>query len=108
MTQSEKLTRNYSVRSIQLIAGALGRAGEAGRKLRLERAENGAIDFDTNHSLVLPQDMPVEVVDGEDVLELGTRSMIHNRTVTFATERKKWEARKREEAAMASPPEMAP
>src|ERR1700760_4290141 len=46
----------YSLRCVQLICGVLGRAGEKGRKERLEAARNGEVAFNVNHSLKMPQE----------------------------------------------------
>ncbi|QIX00166.1 hypothetical protein AMS68_005683 [Peltaster fructicola] len=43
-----------SLRSVSVIAGALGQAGEAGQRLRLERANAGAIDFSPAQGLRVP------------------------------------------------------
>jgi small subunit ribosomal protein S2 len=44
----------YSLRCIQVIAGVLGRAGEAGQKQRLAAAANGTITYQPATGLVLP------------------------------------------------------
>lgn len=43
-----------SLRCIQVIAGVLGRAGEAGQKQRLELAANGKVTYRPAENLVLP------------------------------------------------------
>ena len=43
-----------SIRCIQVIAGVLGRAGEAGQKKRLEAAARGEITYRPAQGLVLP------------------------------------------------------
>lgn len=44
-----------SLRCIQVIAGVLGRAGEAGQKQRLAAAAKGNITYRPAHGLVLPE-----------------------------------------------------
>ena len=48
------LTRS-SLRCIQVIAGVLGRAGEAGQKQRLALAQRGNITYQPAERLVLPE-----------------------------------------------------
>lgn len=43
-----------SLRCVQVIAGALGRAGEEGQKVRLEQAKRGFIPYEPRHGLSLP------------------------------------------------------
>lgn len=43
-----------SHRCIQVIAGVLGRAGEAGQKLRLAAAKRGSITYSPAQGLVMP------------------------------------------------------
>lgn len=43
-----------SLRSVSVIAGALGKAGQAGRELRLKRARAGTIDFEPSQGLRAP------------------------------------------------------
>lgn len=43
-----------SLRSVSVIAGALGRAGEAGLMTRLQRARDGAIDYSPAQGLTMP------------------------------------------------------
>jgi small subunit ribosomal protein S2 len=60
-----KLTPS-SLRCIQVIAGVLGRAGEAGQKKRLEAAERGKVTYRPADNLVLPealQDKTAPVAD---------------------------------------------
>jgi small subunit ribosomal protein S2 len=44
----------YSLRCIQVVAGVLGRAGEAGQKLRLAAAAKGDITYRPAWGLVMP------------------------------------------------------
>jgi small subunit ribosomal protein S2 len=44
----------YSLRCIQVIAGVLGRAGEAGQKQRLAAAAEGTITYQPAKDLVIP------------------------------------------------------
>ncbi|KAM0717545.1 hypothetical protein Q7P37_007397 [Cladosporium fusiforme] len=43
-----------SLRCVQVIAGALGRAGEEGQAQRLARAKDGYIDYEPRHGLDMP------------------------------------------------------
>jgi small subunit ribosomal protein S2 len=71
------LTR-FSIRCIQVIAGVLGRAGEAGQKQRLEAADKGEIIY-PNANLQLPEteegsspiplETPVEAIKASPVEE---------------------------------------
>jgi len=45
---------SHSLRCIQVIAGVLGRAGEAGQKQRLEAAAKGVVTYRPAKGLVLP------------------------------------------------------
>jgi small subunit ribosomal protein S2 len=47
-------TNSYSLRCIQVIAGVLGRAGEAGQKQRLAAAAKGSITYRPAKGLVMP------------------------------------------------------
>jgi small subunit ribosomal protein S2 len=61
-----------SLRCIQVIAGVLGRAGEAGQKKRLEAAENGKVTYRPADNLVLPealQDKTAPAADEDESLE---------------------------------------
>lgn len=49
-----------SLRCVQVIAGALGRAGEAGQAQRLARAKDGYIDYKAEHGLSAPTKEEVE------------------------------------------------
>lgn len=53
-----------SLRCIQVIAGVLGRAGEAGQKRRLAQAAKGNITYRPASNLVIP-----ETSEGEGLLE---------------------------------------
>lgn len=46
---------SHSLRCIQVIAGVLGRAGEAGQKQRLALAEKGRITYTPAQNLVIPE-----------------------------------------------------
>lgn len=49
-----------SLRCVQVIAGALGRAGEEGQKQRAARAKQGYIDYKPRHGLDLPTKAELE------------------------------------------------
>ncbi|KAF2443970.1 ribosomal protein S2 [Karstenula rhodostoma CBS 690.94] len=51
-----------SLRCIQVIAGVLGRAGEAGQKQRLELAETGRVTYRPADNLVLPEALQEKTV----------------------------------------------
>lgn len=55
-----------SLRCIQVIAGVLGRAGEAGQKARLEAAERGHLTFQPDRRLFDPN--AAEEAEEEDEL----------------------------------------
>jgi hypothetical protein len=59
-----------SLRCIQVIAGVLGRAGEEGRRRRLERAKEGEVAYTVEHNLKHPKDVETNVEEGESVLNL--------------------------------------
>jgi hypothetical protein len=57
----------------------LGRAGESGRKQRLEDARQGKVDFNVTHSLVMPQEFyekQDEGDEGRDVIDLRDQKAI--------------------------------
>ncbi len=65
----------FSLRCIQVIAGVLGRAGEAGQKRRLEDAENGVVTWLPPPGLGKPKDMDEaekEREERDDVLAKAT------------------------------------
>jgi small subunit ribosomal protein S2 len=72
-----------SLRCIQVIAGVLGRAGEAGQKQRLEAAAKGQITYRPAQGLTMNEidaDAEIsrhmdEVRDGEDHRQKGGRSI---------------------------------
>ena len=43
-----------SLRCVQVIVGTLGRAGEEGQKIRLEKAKRGIVEYSTDHQLLPP------------------------------------------------------
>lgn len=47
----------YSLRCIQVIAGVLGRAGEAGQKERLALAQQGKITYSPARNLQIPESL---------------------------------------------------
>lgn len=49
-----------SLRCVQVIAGALGRAGEQGQAIRLEQAKRGYIPYEPRHGLDVPTKEEVE------------------------------------------------
>jgi small subunit ribosomal protein S2 len=62
---------SHSLRCIQVIAGVLGRAGEAGQKQRLEAAAKGVITYRPAKGLVIPEaegetDSVVKAAGGRD------------------------------------------
>ena len=58
-----------SLRCIQVIAGVLGRAGEAGQKQRLEAAERGEITYRPSLGLQMPEE-----AEGEDESAKASRT----------------------------------
>lgn len=57
-----------SLRCVQVIAGVLGRAGEAGNKMRLEAASQGEVTYQPAQGLK----MPAEKKDGEGQASSGS------------------------------------
>jgi len=49
-----------SLRCVQVVAGALGRAGEAGQEKRLAEAKQGIISYPARHSLAMPTKKEIE------------------------------------------------
>lgn len=46
-----RIVSSYSLRSVNLIAGVLGRAGESGQEKRLEAAKTGQVTWETDKIL---------------------------------------------------------
>lgn len=54
------LTQSRSIRCVEVIAGVLGRAGEAGQKKRLEAARTGEVTWSPPDGLGAPYDEEAE------------------------------------------------